>query len=520
MRITTLLLICLMPISALAQAPDRQRKLPITVSRETTRITEPLRDDGSVDYIAALNQQASRGVTPENNAAAGLWKALGPKDIDEDIRAEYFRMLGTELPPEKGNYFVSLSDFAGQENLDDPFYDQHDAAMSRPWSKKQYPDVARWLRANRKPLKLAVEATRRPRYYSPLVATGEHPMLVAVLLPGISEHRGIARALVARAMLQANAGEIEAARADLMACHRLARLVAQGATLIDSLVGIAIEEMALRADASLAHFGNLSADQIRALAADLAALKPLPPVVEKMDRGERYMYLDSVATIAREGPSALSGLAMGSVREKDPMQRTLETMAANALVDWDIVLRIGNSYYDRLVDAMSRPTHAECAAAMDEITEDIESLAKRAKDPKQILWEVLKAGSPRKAASKYMGNIFAALLLPALDMVKIAEDRATTNLHLTRVAVLLSAHRTEKGAYPEKLAELEATDDLLKDPYGGKPFGYRRQRDGYLLYSVGPNAIDDRGRNSRFDDRPGSDPDHDDLALRMPPRKP
>ncbi|NQT40716.1 MAG: hypothetical protein HQ581_24695 [Planctomycetes bacterium] len=520
MRITGLLLICLMPVSAFAQSPERPRKLPITVSKETTRITEPLREDGSVDYIAALNQEASRGVTPENNANVLLWKAIGPKDIDEESRAAYFRALGMDPLPEQGDYFVSMNEFANTEKLDS-FEDHQDAAMTGPWSKKQYPDVARWLRANRKPLELAVEAMRRPRYYSPLVATGEDFMLMAVMLPGISEYRGIGRALVARAMLQAKAGQIEAAHADLMACHRLARLVAQGPTLVDSLVGIGIEEMALFADAALAHFGNLTADQTRALQADLAALPALSPVVEKIDRGERYMFLDSVATIARLGPSSLSGLSLEvGGREKDATRRMMETMAANAVFDWNAILRMGNSYYDRLVDAMNRPTHAECAAAMDVISQEIASLAARAKDRKQLVWEVLKAGSVRQVASKYMGNIFLALLLPALDMVKIAEDRATTNLHLTRVAVLLSAHRTEKGAYPKKLAELAAGDDLLEDPYSGRPFGYRRQRGGFLLYSIGPNAIDNRGLDRRFDERLHADPDADDISLRMPPRKP
>ncbi|MFP6600890.1 MAG: hypothetical protein VB862_00040, partial [Pirellulaceae bacterium] len=42
-------------------------KLPFTVSKETTRITSPLRKDGYVDYLAAINVLSSRGVTPENN---------------------------------------------------------------------------------------------------------------------------------------------------------------------------------------------------------------------------------------------------------------------------------------------------------------------------------------------------------------------------------------------------------------------------------------------------------------------
>ena len=44
-------------------------KPKITIGKETTYITEPLRPDGYPDYVAALNRRASEGVTPENNAA-------------------------------------------------------------------------------------------------------------------------------------------------------------------------------------------------------------------------------------------------------------------------------------------------------------------------------------------------------------------------------------------------------------------------------------------------------------------
>src|SRR5262245_58888361 len=43
----------------------------------TTRITAPLRDDGRIDYLTALEDFFSQGVTPENNAAPLLLRAFG-----------------------------------------------------------------------------------------------------------------------------------------------------------------------------------------------------------------------------------------------------------------------------------------------------------------------------------------------------------------------------------------------------------------------------------------------------------
>src|SRR6185503_890162 len=43
-----------------------------------TYVTKPIRKDGTIDYVEALNEQLSQGVTKENNAAIGLLDAIGP----------------------------------------------------------------------------------------------------------------------------------------------------------------------------------------------------------------------------------------------------------------------------------------------------------------------------------------------------------------------------------------------------------------------------------------------------------
>src|SRR5260370_30476628 len=77
-----------------------------TVSPETTYITEPLDKDGWPDYVIALNQRLSQGVTPENNANVLIWQALGPHPEGTTMPAEYFQWLGVPEPPEQGEYLV------------------------------------------------------------------------------------------------------------------------------------------------------------------------------------------------------------------------------------------------------------------------------------------------------------------------------------------------------------------------------------------------------------------------------
>ncbi len=86
----------------------------ITVSKETTYLTGPLRPDGTVDYLAAVNEHCSQGVTPENNAAVPLLQAIGPKEVPEQGREQFFKMLGISPLPEQGDYLVPFLEYAGR----------------------------------------------------------------------------------------------------------------------------------------------------------------------------------------------------------------------------------------------------------------------------------------------------------------------------------------------------------------------------------------------------------------------
>jgi len=70
-----------------------------------------------------------------------------------------------------------------------------------------------------------------------------------------------------------------------------------------------------------------------------------------------------------------------------------------------------------------------------------------------------------------------------------------------RTLVALRRYRDQTGAWPTGLAEVQpyVSAEVLIDPFSGKPFGYRRNDNAFLLYSVGPNGTDEGGR--RKDDR-------------------
>jgi len=67
-----------------------------------------------------------------------------------------------------------------------------------------------------------------------------------------------------------------------------------------------------------------------------------------------------------------------------------------------------------------------------------------------------------------------------------------TRLRLVYTALRLEAFRKTTGRYPARLSEL-GDSPYFTDPFSGEPFVYRPLGNAYVLYSVGPNGIDDGG---------------------------
>jgi hypothetical protein len=495
----------------------------IIISKETTYITQPLRKDGTVDYLAALNERSAQGITPENNAAVPFWQAMGPGEIRPEFREEYFRRLGMAPPPEKGAYFITLENYANGLAEAEKHGDykaagkkwseataQLDLARTRRWSAKEFPILAGWLSANEKPLAVLVEASKRPRRYDPMLA-GDG-LVISALLPALRGYANANQALLARAMLRLNDGNVDEAWADLLACRRLGRLAGQGPRLIDAIVGWNIESHASAGDQAMLQHIPITAPQVARMRADIAALPPTRPLADTIDVAERFEYLDIAAEFKRVGLSAvhaLSGSAKSGIRGKT----RADTLIIGA-IDWNQALRIGNPWYDRMAEACRKPTRAQRAAAILQFSQDLQTALAAAKSLRLSLLT-----SPREGLTRWAGLSLVSMLFGGTSSVANIGDRAATQLELTKLGFALAAYRAEKGSYPAKLADLtpKYVATVPKDPFNDQDLHYTQQGEGYLLYSVGVNGKDDGGKGQA--DRKELE-DWDDLTIGVPAESP
>ena len=504
----------------------------IKTSPETTFITGPLREDGTVDYVAALNEMCSEGVTPENNAAVLLVQAFGLDPIPGEIRERFFQRLGVPWIPMEGHGLERFEAYFEREALKaapkgeepaDPSEaagKQYEQIMERPWSKEEFPVAARWLAENGPQIDLVVAASKRPRCYVPLVAEPDRPgTLLSVPLPLLEETREAARCLRIRAMHRIHSGQIEEAWQDLLACHRLARLVSQRPTLVDGLVAIAIDGIATEGDAVLGHEGKLTAEQARRFAAEYRKLPPMGKLAEKLNVAERYSYLDGVCGMARLGPAE----SMGPDWLDHPSSASdwLLKIGGGRLVDWNEPLRMGNQWLDRLVAAASKPAGKERKDALAEFGRDLGSLDAEIGKSGVLFRRIVSEVSVRRALGRHWGTMLLAMFLPASSSCLKVEDRVAVLQDLVPVVFALAAYRADHGEYPKDLAALapKYLPAVPQDLFSGGPIRYKREDGGYVVYSVGQNGKDDGGRASWEESDSEQNPDHDDIAIRVPVKK-
>jgi hypothetical protein len=314
-------------------------------------------------------------------------------------------------------------------------------------------------------------------------------------------------------MFRLHAGKVNEALDDLLACHRLGRLASRGPTIIDTLVGIAIDGIACRSDAAAAIYARLNSKEAVKTIADLRALSPWSSVAEKVGSSQRFAAIDAIQYMAREDAEERGS----SGGDSGPLSAVREIVGDSGLaaIDWDTALRVVNFWEDRFVGAIDKPTRAEQVAALRAVSEEVDRATVR-RSRWEIFAEFFSGRSPRAVIAEQIGLITAALECPAFDAALHAEDRGKAQFQLTVVALALAAYRADRGSYPEKLADFcpKYLSEVPCDPCGDGPPKYRRIGKEYEIYSVGPNGKDDGGHGYGNPDDKEATSDQDDIVVR------
>jgi hypothetical protein len=99
------------------------------------------------------------------------------------------------------------------------------------------------------------------------------------------------------------------------------------------------------------------------------------------------------------------------------------------------------------------------------------------------------------AGSARFEVLWFGLMISIRDTIP-RESRMFAEVRLFRAGLALDAYRREHGAYPETLDSIgdRMPAAALQDPFTSRRLVYHPRRDGFLMYSLGPDQKDDKGR--------------------------
>lgn len=531
------------PHAAFAEPHDSARPTPrrppvrVTISKETTWITAPLREDGYPDYVRYLNEKLSEGVTPENNAIVPLVRTMGLLDVDHQVRTDYCKLLGIEPPSKDGNYFETWWSYtsrtpeaeqprvpAGDKRLQkDYFSELVEEAAARPWTRKEFAHVAKWLEENNQHLDAIVAASKMTRAFSPVITAPddnfEHLVLLAALLLDVDAIRDATQALRCRAMLRATDNDIRGAQADLLTAQRLAVLLASTPNLVHFLAAKDIECKTRLTTIQLCAERSLSRAQIDDLRSQWPTFPAIATLAKAIDIGERLQFLDATCYVAKNGWGALldivglitdlSGDGEPKPRDKRDFRVEVGGAVLSWLVRWDEPLKFGNEWYDRLVQIVQMEDPDQQLVAVERFNNDLETLGGEFKKmPTPTGYYFYPRTIPTRSTSRILVVVMLSAVSAPIQSARYLEDYRS----LFDVSMAVHQYRADHNEYPESLQKLVPQYTVrLPGDVRRRALVYRKTNAGFLLYSLGKNGLDDGGEGWSEDNK-----DADDVAIQVP----
>ena len=281
--------------------------------------------------------------------------------------------------------------------------------------------------------------------YASLTGPAANP---AAVLPDLAVVRDLARNIAYKAVWEAEQGNTEEALKWVAVNMRLANDLKGDPLLITGLVHAAAASIALNSLERILHGHELPSAVPKELYAELEALRERENLVRFID-GERCFV------------AAYSGRPQAG--------RNLLTRVF---------------YYTPGVTALNGVA-STLAEALQE-----EDYAKR-----RALMAPLEAIDAKQGRFVLPWKAMVQITAPALVRASQAFERHIALADLARIALAIKTFQRDTGKYPEILGQLapQYLENLPLDTFSGNSYIYKTDESGFLLYSVGPNGMDDAG---------------------------
>jgi len=325
-------------------------------------------------------------------------------------------------------------------------------------SPEEWSALGRLIEKNRRMLDLIPEVAAKPRFQ---YGDRELPSFER-RMPFVIKVLRSARLLGFEAFMAAENGDVRGSLDSLRTGLRFAPKIAEESSLIAYLIALADVKLCL-------HFLNRSLSG-RAAAEDL--LLPLlddlgerqierwKALLQNSMRGERVVFLDIGLADARTWATSIGGKGL----------------------------------WERLGLWLIRPLIKRDVRRSLPIYADLETMVALPYYQTRDLW---KPHNDRLEGLPWYA-VVSKLAIPGMDAACMKVATFDALARATRAGLACRIHKGRTGQYPESLEALVPglLDEVPIDPFTGKSFVYRRDGEGFIVYSLGSNRKDDGGRST------------------------
>ncbi|HEG44736.1 MAG TPA: hypothetical protein ENH94_11890 [Phycisphaerales bacterium] len=421
-----------------------------------------------VDYIEEM-ANINRPVDNENLNAAVLYQ----KAIDDFVESPKI---------EREIEFGILEGFGmieptGDEQSQTEEVDLLTAIDDKLWigdmAEKEINLLRQWIADNDKAIEYFLTGSQKPHCWWERKLEG---WAIKAPTPELSPMKDMVKLVCWRAKLKASGGEIEAGLNDLLKCYKAGEHFKGPQILISQLVGMSMQKIVVKS--SRAILSNVEVDSER--------LKAFQKEFEVMQAGgiyvtdykvERFFFLDLIQRIYTD-----NGKGGGRMIPQGPMlddEKSLE------------------SYSDSLLVSLISADRRDMTLEFEKLFQTGERWAKMTPWQLRNSDEDLSIGERWSWIKQIRYSPVLAITLTQ-HLQKVCEvsyhNRVEVEALIATIAIL--RYEKEKTEYPESLDVL-ITEGYLKqlpmDPFSDGPLVYRVTDNDFILYSFGPNFIDDGG---------------------------
>lgn len=282
---------------------------------------------------------------------------------------------------------------------------------------------------------------------------------VNMLMPHLSGLRDLIRILGAKACLEAQAGQPDAAWDLAQTQLRFADALRNEPALISQLVRFASIRLSCQAIQKICDVAPPNPEQYRSVESLLSDYEDRKPLILALD-GERLLL----------GEWAFDALKNGSVK-------SLASSSGDESELAEVLLRLYGIF-----KPLSLADHAAYLRIMGEYTQS----AQGPYSPNEASAMDRKVEQTRSRL-----HVLTAMTVPAIGRVKEVYWEMITEMRVTRAGLAVLQDKNARGAFPQTLESLKLKD--LSDPFSDGPLLYRPNPNGFTLYSVGPDQKDNNG---------------------------